>query len=605
MLHASHRVYRVEVTETQPIPAIELLRNPFRPSDQLAEISVISLSSVKSSLVQNDPIFGYLSNISPLRFSPRSFCIDQLQPKFKPKQQEERAQPPPSHAHSRSFDLVAPELGWDLQWRSLATKLSSPGLSGPRSILVCGTEGNGKSLFSKLLANNFLSGRFTSSGIAFIDLDPAHPEYTPPGCVSLLHIKDLNLEPSFTHPWPIGSTGNRILRCHFVDFTLQQDELRHYLECSKNLFEHWQTALLGEACPLIIKCCDWTHETRHNTSIALIGALRPSDVVVIDDQYSDKLIRVFQDGCSQTGSKLHSLSGHNMDFRLGDASAELCDLQFHSYFHLPTTEGCIHQCYSTLLNHGRVTGLFYGGLYGDIAGFLFFGDEINNDMLHDAVKGTVFAVVAHEDMSTRSQDPQSFNPIRPSSRSPEIRESNQHEARLHYHFPQYTSCENFYIRETKQGLPIVSSSSGFNRPLDPTTTHCLGLVIVQAIDTQTRQLTVFTPISQQTLSYYRDASIPLLLAKQQNYPRNFDDTIYEPTLRSAEKGSTRMFSSRADKYYGIESRLRGLSKPMFVENGKADGRNLISSKSFCSKVTVHKKNSIWRVRRNLKAPKDN
>jgi len=62
--------------------------------------------------------------------------------------------------------------------------------------VVCGGKGMGKSTFVRFLVNRSLP---VFGEVVCLDLDPGQPEFTIPGCVSAVIVKQPLLGPSFTH----------------------------------------------------------------------------------------------------------------------------------------------------------------------------------------------------------------------------------------------------------------------------------------------------------------------------------------------------------------------------------------------------------------------
>lgn len=77
------------------------------------------------------------------------------------------------------------------QWDHLLFRMT------PQSkMLICGGKGVGKSVFLRYAINKLL---LNYPQVRVIDLDPGQSEFTPPGCISVVSIKEPIFGPNFTH----------------------------------------------------------------------------------------------------------------------------------------------------------------------------------------------------------------------------------------------------------------------------------------------------------------------------------------------------------------------------------------------------------------------
>src|SRR5262245_14356385 len=109
--------------------------------------------------------------------------------------------------------------------------------------MTCGPKASGKSTFNKYLFNHLLSASPSQDiahpgqdGVAFLDLDPGQPEFSPMGHVYLAHLCSPVFGPSFSHPTPDhGST----IRSHYIGSTSPRDNPDHYVTAAMDLIEHY------------------------------------------------------------------------------------------------------------------------------------------------------------------------------------------------------------------------------------------------------------------------------------------------------------------------------------------------------------------------------
>ena len=73
---------------------------------------------------------------------------------------------------------------------------------GQRTLAVCGAKNVGKSTLARIIINRFLSPdtvTLPQGGVLLLDCDLGQPEFTPPGFISLIHVKGPILGPPHTH----------------------------------------------------------------------------------------------------------------------------------------------------------------------------------------------------------------------------------------------------------------------------------------------------------------------------------------------------------------------------------------------------------------------
>jgi polynucleotide 5'-hydroxyl-kinase GRC3/NOL9 len=111
------------------------------------------------------------------------------------------------------------------------------------AIMICGPKSSGKSTLVKILTNKLLSdeGNQSSTGVALLDLDPGQPEYSIPGQLSLLHLREPNLGPPFSHPWPMSK--NRLIRSHTIAAITPAEDPELYMNCALDLYAHYRMLL--------------------------------------------------------------------------------------------------------------------------------------------------------------------------------------------------------------------------------------------------------------------------------------------------------------------------------------------------------------------------
>ncbi|XP_003225740.2 polynucleotide 5'-hydroxyl-kinase NOL9 [Anolis carolinensis] len=136
-------------------------------------------------------------------------------------------------------------------------------------ILVCGPKSVGKSTFNRYLINLLLN---RLPCVAFLECDLGQPEFTPPGCISLLNVTEPLLGPPFTHQ----RSPRRMV--YFGETSCEQDTER-YLDTLKYVFRAYE-----RDAPLVINTMGWVKGSGLLLLLDLIRLLAPSHLVQISAQ---------------------------------------------------------------------------------------------------------------------------------------------------------------------------------------------------------------------------------------------------------------------------------------------------------------------------------
>ncbi|KAI9894164.1 MAG: Polynucleotide 5'-hydroxyl-kinase grc3 [Vezdaea aestivalis] len=167
----------------------------------------------------------------------------------------------------------------------ISTFKGSDSLPEQWSILVCGQKDVGKSLFARILSNSLLSP-YPNRKLYLLDLDPDQPEYTPPGQVSLVNVKQFAFGPSFTHtgpqfPTPQIATQTKVVKSHSIGATTPNTCAKYFFECSKDLISHLERLNQPKDHDLIIKCPSWLDENGIAYLRSIVELASPSHIVCL------------------------------------------------------------------------------------------------------------------------------------------------------------------------------------------------------------------------------------------------------------------------------------------------------------------------------------
>lgn len=276
--------------------------------------------------------------------------------------------------------------------------------------MVCGLKGTGKSTFCRTLANTLLSNRANSTikshgfarrdhlanGIAFLDLDPGQPEYSPPGEVTLTYMRRFNLGVPYTHPMIGISEPNRLIRAHHIGAVSANDDPQHYQNCALDLFRHYQI-LLGEdpSCPLIVNCSGWVTASGLEVLIGLIQKMCLSDIVYTQGGNSE-VASILGEAAAKIGATFQPLLSPQAPILTRNAS-ELRMMQAQSYFHVEEPQSVYLGWNRTPLIEMPPLTVQYSGASQDIFAVMILGQEQDPESYKYILEGSVVGVVVLED----------------------------------------------------------------------------------------------------------------------------------------------------------------------------------------------------------------
>ncbi|KAF7236188.1 Polynucleotide 5'-hydroxyl-kinase NOL9 [Varanus komodoensis] len=109
-------------------------------------------------------------------------------------------------------------------------------------VFVCGPKSVGKSTFNRYLINLLLN---RLPCVEFLDCDLGQPEFTPPGCISLVNVTEPLLGPPFTHQ------RRPCKMAYFGDTSCEQDTER-YIDTLKYVFSAYERDV-----PLVVNTMGW------------------------------------------------------------------------------------------------------------------------------------------------------------------------------------------------------------------------------------------------------------------------------------------------------------------------------------------------------------
>ena len=473
--------------------------------------------------------------------------------------------------YKRPLHVVEPPLDWGV----MIARLLSADNPRPVSVMLCGPKGSGKSTFCRILANSLLTrmnghsksnnSLQGSSRVAFLDLDPGQPEFSPPGEISLIQLQSYNFGPPFTHPTPLYSQGDQLIRAHHIGAVTPKDDPDHYMMCALDLCNHYRRMLrLYPSCPIIINCSGWVLGSGLEILQEFISCMNLTHVIYTSTIGLDEVVGSLVEAASRVKTPIHTLMSQPSEFATRTA-ADLRLMQTLSYFHLSEPEGDNLRWNSSPLTEMAPLVVHYAGPRQAIFGIMVLGEEQDPDNLLDILAGCVVGLVAIEDDSAipmqksenvdveiessgepQTEDKQAAEEIQGIENLKDFQRNPGFDPRLdtssdvdsdtesissfragfrlkqkelrntshdHVKTPKKPKISTAYlhhrsISRTPESLPYLPST-----PLDPRKSHSLGQALIRGIDTASKTLQLITPIPAATLQSLHEKGTKIVLVR--------------------------------------------------------------------------------------------
>ena len=431
--------------------------------------------------------------------------------------------------------------------------------------MICGPKSSGKSTFCRILANALLTKNTRNSEVAFLDLDPGQPEFSPPGEISLIRLLSCNFGPPFSHPTPAFSKGDRLIRAHHIGAVSPKDDPDHYLNCALDLWDHYRRMLvLYPSCSLIINCSGWVQGSGLEVLQELIRCMNLTHIIYTSTTGPMEVVESLVKTANKAKSEFRMLASQPSEFATRTA-ADLRMMQTLSYFHLGEPEGGNLRWNSAPLSETAPLTVHYAGPAQAIFGIMFLGEEQDMENLVAILAGCVVGLVIIEDNSaipvensenaepeveTQNGDEGAMEDIQgsrstldhPSEPVFHIRRGTSHDSdsdnvsvstrksssvspckskdpsRTLPNANQTQEVSGVHlchpsISRTVEGLPYISPKTGFSVPLDPSKSRSLGQALVRGIDCKKKTLYLISPILASTLQSLHEKKVKIILVR--------------------------------------------------------------------------------------------
>ena len=362
--------------------------------------------------------------------------------------------------------------------------------------MICGPKGAGKSTFCRILANALLRKAPVTGNrdvpdddcVAFLDLDPGQPEYSPPGDLSLLRLQSWNLGPPLTHPAP---GLNQLIKAHHFGHVSPKGDPQHYYSCALDLLDHYRSMARGsKSCPLIINSAGWIQGNGLELLSDLIHAIGLTDFVYMSVSGPEDVVDTLQGATSRSNVTFHQLVSQSSDLA-NRTARELRMMQTLSYFHMSEPEGDNH---AMRWNPWPLTGVaplvvHYAGPKQAILAVTTIGDapalKSLDTFLGSILDGCVIGVVAvDQDFGATAQEHDSAGIDEQDDIMPD---------------DAADTPKQILIMRTATGIPYLFSSNHITFPLPPDRSLSLGQALIRGIDPTNKTLHLLTPMPATTL----------------------------------------------------------------------------------------------------------
>ncbi|PYI19887.1 hypothetical protein BO99DRAFT_359282, partial [Aspergillus violaceofuscus CBS 115571] len=524
-LHPSSRVYRVYAPSTHSLPVIKCVSGV----DGAAEIEVMSCHSGIYRLRHLSPLYERvwnskntaadkitLKNVSPSTKRTFSVLYTSADDSLK--------------RHLRPLHL-------EKQWSSAIKSLSQRG--GRLRTLICGPKASGKSTFSRYLLNHLLSpapqtesSYRNTDGVAFLDLDPGQPEFSPMGQVYLAHLRSPVFGPPFAHPSLDDSRNGTIIRAHHIGASSPKEDPDHYVLAAKDLMDRYRSLLASyPQCPLIINYPGWIFGLGLEVATYLVSSLGLSDVVYMSEKGPAEVIEPLGQAAAQAKVPLTILPSQPTDF-VSRSSAQLRSMQMQSYFHKTHPSDMDHPLWlEQPLSRAQPFQVHYSGPNQDIQGVMVMGSQIHPDLLSDVLDGSLVAVVAVESpnallggnstpeftttTTTSNITADASDAASDISMADDDNDHNNNNSRpaKDANPATTTTLASNITLTSHESLPYLFAGSGSSSPLDPRKSHSLGLALVRSIDPASHTIDLVTPIPRAQIEKARQQGHSLVLVR--------------------------------------------------------------------------------------------
>ena len=415
------------------------------------------------------------------------------------------------------------------------------------------------SMLTRSASNPQSNKLMLTDGVAFLDMDPGQPEFSPPGDLSLIHLRRCHFGPPFAHPLIAVGSGDSLVRAHHVGVLSPKDDQEHYIKCALDLLRTYRELRVRyPSCPLIVNCAGWIQSAGLDILLELINFQFFSDIVYTSSRGPQEVVESLGESANKVGSSMHFLTSQGSEAATR-TSADLRAMQTVSYFHLDEPEAGNLRWISTPITQQPPLVVHWSGDKQALLAVMIL-DEFDPDTLFALLHGSVVGLVAIEDDQALSgcttseremQGPDrnsdehledmeqvSETPLAPTNPFAMARvgstsdsdsdtesvaslASAQKRARTHgvphrdpnRIEPLTRQLMHPSVSRNSDNIPYINMEAIGSKRLDPSRSHSVGQALVRGIDLHAQCFHLLTPIPSETLQQLWDQKTKIVLVR--------------------------------------------------------------------------------------------
>ena len=385
--------------------------------------------------------------------------------------------------------------------------------------------------------------------VAFLDLDPGQPEYSPPGELSLILLRSCALGPPFTHPMIVQGSGNTLVRAHHLGSISPREDPAYYVNCALDLLNQYRKIVTRyPSCPLIVNSAGWVQGIGLEVLLDIIKSQIMNDIVYTSTRGPQEAVDLLKELAQLSGASLHFLDSQETPFKTRSAS-DLRQMQSISYFHLDEPEADNLRWDVTPLTEHLPLIAHWAGSKQALFAIIQLIDFVNPEDLFMLLDCSIVGLVVLEDKAPMPEDG-SIHESRKTDFSSEhaaggiadrfttarmqssgdsdsdaesaasLISSSPHE-KQNSHIESAPSMDNASsgdhlrhpsILRNSMDMPYVTSGDGIAL-LDPSRSYSLGQALIRGIDTKSKCFELLTPVPWQILNRLHEQKRKIVLVR--------------------------------------------------------------------------------------------
>lgn len=389
--------------------------------------------------------------------------------------------------------------------------------------------------------NTSVDGVASTSCVAFLDIDPGQPEFSPPGELSLVLLRTHILGPPYTHPTTSGGCGNIVVRAHHLGSISPKDDPGFYIRCALDLLSHYRRLLAQyPACPLVLNSAGWVQGVGLEVLSEVIKSSNMSDIVYTSTHGPQDVVSTLVEVSRPSGASMHFLASQESRFATRTA-ADLRQMQTMAYFHLGSPEADNLRWDALPLLERVPLSVHWAGEKQALFAIVHLIEHVDPDHLGASLDQCIVGLVVIEDDTAASRhhttaampeteeavaSPENAFMVMRSDSSSKNGSESDNVASLdssmqsrkikspHIGAPlgMNTSFINHpFILRNSMDMPYIPSGTSTDALLNPANTYSLGQAFVRGIDLEAKCLQLVTPVPMQVFKALHEQRRKILL----------------------------------------------------------------------------------------------